>query len=57
MHLEAKMKYWETWFLTVGAGLLVGAVISPQSWLAVPLGITATMLGFLLHSRLKGGSQ
>lgn len=43
------MKYWETFFLTVGAGLFVGAVISPQSWLAVPLGVLATMWGYALH--------
>jgi len=50
------MKYWETWFLTAGAGLMVGAVISPQSWLAIPLGIIATMLGFFFHLRHKGDS-
>lgn len=43
------MKYWETYFLTVGAGLLVGAVITPESWLAVPLGLMSSMIGFVLH--------
>ena len=43
------MKYWETFFMTVGAGLFVGVVITPQSWLAVPLGIMASMVGFVLH--------
>ncbi len=40
-----KMKYWETWFLTFGAGCMVGAVISPKSWFAIPVGMALTWIG------------
>lgn len=47
------MKYWETYFLTVGAGLFVGAVITPESWLAIPFGFAASLAGFILHIYAK----
>ena len=43
------MKYWETFFMTAGAGLLVGVVITPQSWLAAPLGIISAIAGYVIH--------
>ncbi len=41
------MKYWETFFLTVGAGLQVGAAITPSSWFAIPLGLQCTIGGIV----------
>lgn len=43
------MKYWELFFMTAGAGLFVGAVITPQSWFAVPLGFLVAIWGYALH--------
>lgn len=48
------MKYWEMFFLTVGAGCLVGAVIAPGSWLGVPISVVSTFVGWYLHK--KGGA-
>ena len=48
------MKYWELFFLTLGAGCLVGVVISPASWLGMPIGIASAFAGWLLHK--KGGA-
>lgn len=47
------MKYWETFFMTVGAGLMVCVVITPQSWLAAPLGFLAALLGYGIHIMRK----
>ena len=49
------MKYWELWFLTVGAGCFVGAIISPASWVAVLVGIASSWIGWTLHQ--MGGNQ
>ena len=43
------MRYWELFFLTVGAGCFVGAVISPASWFAVAVGCASTWLGWKVH--------
>ena len=43
------MKYWETFFLTVGAGRIVGASITRKSWLAIPLGFLSAIWGYALH--------
>ena len=47
------MKYWETFFLTVGAGMMVGAVVSPGSWLALILGVACAFVGYNLHKNNK----
>ena len=49
------MKYWELFFLTLGAGCLVGAIISPASWFGMPIGVTSALLGWFLHKR--GGAR
>ncbi|MCR5813603.1 MAG: hypothetical protein K6G15_03795 [Desulfovibrio sp.] len=43
------MKYWEIFFLTLGAGLLVGAVITPKSWIAIPTGLFCAFVGYALN--------
>lgn len=48
------MKYWETWFLTFGAGCLIGVVISPASWGAALVGAGLTWAGWKIHQR-RGG--
>ena len=39
------MKYWGTWFLTFGAGCMIGVVISPASWGAAIVGAALTADG------------
>lgn len=43
------MRYWEMWFLTCGAGCMVGAIISPASWGAVLVGLILTWTGWKIH--------
>jgi len=45
------MKYWELFFLTLGAGCLVGVVISPESWLGMPVGVASALVGWVLHKK------
>ena len=45
-----KMKYWETWFLTFGAGCMVGAVMTNQYFTA-PAVEAAKKLHILLWDR------
>ena len=50
------MKYWELFFLTLGAGLLVDAVIKPKSWFAIPIGFLCEIAGdalFYLQERSR----
>jgi hypothetical protein len=49
------MKYWELFFLTVGAGCFVGVIIQPASWLAVFAGTAIAWYGWTLHK--KGGAK
>ena len=49
------MKYWELFFLTVGAGCIVGAVISPASWFGAFVGAASAWIGWKLHK--KGDAQ
>jgi hypothetical protein len=49
------MKYWELFFLTVGAGCFVGVIIQPASWLGVFAGIMSAWYGWTLHK--KGGAK
>jgi hypothetical protein len=45
------MKYWETWFLTFGAGCMIGVVISPASWGAAFVGAGLTWIGWKIHQK------
>jgi hypothetical protein len=45
------MKYWELFFLTVGAGSIVGAVINPASWFGLIIGAASTFLGWHFHKK------
>jgi hypothetical protein len=45
------MKYWETWFLTFGAGCLIGVIISPASWGAAIIGAGLTWAGWKIHQK------
>ena len=49
------MKYWERFFMTVGAGCFVGVIIQPASWFGILLGIVCAWYGWTLHK--KGGSE
>jgi disulfide bond formation protein DsbB len=49
------MKYWERFFMTLGAGCLIGAIIQPTSWAVIPLGIAFTGYGWYLYK--KGGEK
>jgi hypothetical protein len=41
------MKYRKLFFLTVGAGSIVGAVISPASWFGLFVGVASTFFGLV----------
>lgn len=41
--------------MTLGAGCLVGAVISPASWLGIPLGVVFAILGWVIS--VQGGNK
>jgi hypothetical protein len=49
------MKYWELFFLTVGAGCFVGVIIQPASWFGVFAGTASAWYGWTLHK--KGSAE
>jgi hypothetical protein len=48
------MKYWELFFMTVGAGCFVGVIIQPASWLGILFGIGCAWYGWKLHKKGEG---
>ena len=57
IYIRVRMKYWEKFFMTLGVGCFIGLVITPSSWLAGPVGLFTTVIGFALHIYGKGGLQ
>ncbi len=51
------MKYWETFFLTLGVGCLVGVIVNPQSWFAGPVGIMCSIIGYVINRYRKEYNQ
>ena len=48
------MKYWEHVFMAFGVGCLIGAVITPTSYWAAPVGGVFIAFGWYLHKKGAG---